>query len=41
VGSAALRDELEPRFITADAVVGVHRDENNVEYVQLHRLHRE
>jgi hypothetical protein len=31
---------LEPRYVTADRVVGVHRDELDVESVRVHRLQR-
>ncbi len=40
VGSIDLPADLEPSVITADAVVGIRRDELGIEYVQIHRLHR-
>lgn len=40
LGSIEFPPDLEPSHITADAVVGVRRDELGLEYVQVHRLHR-
>jgi hypothetical protein len=40
IGSIDLPHGLELHQITADAVVGVRRDENDLEYVQVHQLFR-
>jgi hypothetical protein len=40
VGAVTIPAELEPVFITAEAVVGISRDPLGVEPVRVHRLDR-
>ena len=41
LGSVEIPPDLEPYQITADAVVGIRRDKLGIEYVRVHRLHRQ